>query len=558
MKTLTREQIEAIETSNYLEAMIKEAMLEHDLNHIVTRFPPEPNGYLHIGHVKACMINIRVAQKFGGYTNLRFDDTNPNKEDIKYEKAIKDAMDWLGFEFKNVCYASDYYETMFEKAIRLIKKGKAYVCDLTPEEITEYRGTFTRPGKDSPYRDRSIEENLELFNDMRNRDYFPEKGRTLRAKIDMASPNINLRDPVLYRILQENHYRTGDKWQIYPMYDYAHPIEDAIEGITHSLCSLEYEDHRPLYEWVIKECEFDNKPVNPRQIEFARFSLNGAVMSKRHIKSLVDSGKIDGWSDPRLPTIAGMRARGYTPEAIKDFVSRIGVAKSPNTVEPAMLEACVREELNTTATRVMVVTDPVKVRITNLADNTVIDAEIDNNPTVENSGTHKASFSNEIYIERDDFALDPPPKYNRLVEGGMVRLKGAYIIKCEKANVDKDGIVTELLCTYITESKSGSDTSGLKVKGTIHWVDAKTCVDIKINEYAPLIKAGAIFEGSWDGVYNEDSLKIFNGKGEKFLTTLHKEARVQFIRRGYYFLVDKNEKNIEFNQTVSLKDSYKL
>ena len=557
MKKLTKAEIEAIEPANYIETIIKKDMLEHSLNHIVTRFPPEPNGYLHIGHVKACLISINAAEKFGGYANLRFDDTNPNKEDIEYENAILDTMKWLGLDFKNVFYASDYYETMFEKAVFLIKKGLAFVCDLPAEEISKTRGTFTEPGTNSPYRTRSIEESLQLFQDMRA-GKFADGSKTLRAKIDMASPNMNLRDPVIYRIAREHHYRTDNKWCIYPMYDFAHPIEDCIEGITHSLCSLEFEDHFPLYKWVVENCEFDNLALNPpHEIEFARLNVDGVVTSKRHIRSLIEAGRVRGWDDPRLPTLMGMRARGYSPAALKDFISRVGCSRAYSSVHPSMLEACVRDDLNLTATRVMVVTDPIRVKITNMSDDAVEYAEIDNNPNVENGEKHPASFSNELYIEREDFALIPPPKYNRLVEGGMVRLKGAYIIKCNKAKTNKDGNVTELECEYIKESKSGNDNSGIKVKGTIHWVDAKSCVDVQISEYGPLIKEGQTFDGNWEGVYNEDSLRVLNGKGEQYLTILQAGARLQFVRKGYYILASKQCRNFVFNQIVSLKDGYK-
>jgi len=553
MNTLTRLEIEAIETDNFIEAEIKKDMLEKNLNHIVTRFPPEPNGFLHIGHAKALITNFGISKKFGGYTNLRFDDTNPAKEDKKYVEEIIEDIKWLGLNWENLYFASDYYEKMYDYAVKLIKKGLAYVDDLSPEQVNEYRGTFNTPGKDSPFRDRTVELNLKLFEDMRA-GKFKDGECCLRAKIDMASPNMNMRDPALYRILHTEHYRQGTKWCIYPMYDFAQSIEDAIEGVTHSLCSNEYVDHRPLYNWVIENCDFHNNP-NPRQIEFVRTNIVGDVMSKRYLKQLVDMGKCTGWDDPRFPTIRGMRARGYTPSSLHNFVSRIGIAGS--IVDRSLLEYCVREELNKIAIRAMAVFDPIKVIITNYEGEE--DVEIENNPNDESAGTHKIKFAKEIYIEAEDFMEDAPNKYFRLKPDGDVRLKGAYIIRCNKVVKDKDGKIEHLLCTYFPDSKSGNDTSGVKVKSTIHWVNANDCLDITVNKYSTLIKEGSSFTGdNLDEVFNDESWQIVTLKAEKFLATCALESRFQFIRKGYYYLIKNEGDKLIFNETVSLKDNYKF
>jgi len=553
MKIKTISDIQNIETDNFIEAEIKKDMLEKNLKYVVTRFPPEPNGFLHIGHTKALMTNFGIAEKFGGYTNLRFDDTNPAKEDIKYAEGIMQDIKWLGLKWENLRYASDYYEKMYECAIILIKKGLAYVDNLSAEQVNEYRGTFTSVGKNSPYRERTVDENLQLFADMRA-GKFADGECCLRAKIDMASPNMNMRDPTIYRIIHTEHYRQGTKWCIYPMYDFAHPIEDAIEGVTHSLCSNEYEDHRPLYNWVIENCDFHNNP-NPRQIEFCRTNVVGYVMSKRYLKKLVDTGKCTGWDDPRFPTIRGMRARGYMPESLHNFVSRIGIAGS--IVDKNLLEYCVREDLNKTATRVMAVLDPIKLVITNYEGEEEID--IENNQNDENAGTHKAKFGKELYIEAEDFMEDAPNKYFRLKPDGEVRLKGAYIIKCNKIIKDKNGKIEHLECTYYPESKSGNDNSGIKVKGTIHWVNINDCIDVTINQYGSLVKEGESFDGdNLDEVFNENSWKVITAKAEKYLSSCEVETRFQFVRKGYYYLINKEGNKLTFNETVSLKDNFKV
>ena len=537
-----------VESKNFIEEIIDGDLASGKVKKIITRFPPEPNGYLHIGHAKAICIDFGIAQKYGGECNLRFDDTNPAKEDVEYVESIKQDISWLGFKWDRELYASDYFEEMYNRAVLLIKKGLAYVCDLSAQEISEYRGTLTVPGKESPYRNRSVEENLRLFEEMRQGKY-ADGEKVLRAKIDMASPNINMRDPVIYRISRAAHHRTGTKWVIYPMYDFAHPLEDAIEGITHSLCSLEFEDHRPLYDWFTLHCEFNPRP---QQIEFARLNLTGTVMSKRFLKTLVDKKIVDGWDDPRLPTLAGMRRRGYPPEAIRDFCSRIGVAKANSEVDFAMLEHCVREELNDTATRVMVVTNPLKVIVDNYPEDKEEEAFIENNPQKDGSGVHAQMFGKELYIERDDFSLNPPPKYFRLQPGGMVRLKGAYIVEYASCETDKDGNPTVIHVNIIPKSKSGDENSGLKVKGTIHWVNAKRAVDVKLNMYDKLLLDG---EGDFMDRINPASLTVLYGKGEEYIKGAKAGERFQFLREGYFVrTVNENE----FNSIVPLKDSYKI
>lgn len=538
--------------TNFIEEAIDESLKNGVHKKIVTRFPPEPNGYLHIGHAKAICINFGLKQKYGGVCNLRFDDTNPSKEDVEYVNSIQEDIKWLGFTWDNVFFASDYFDKMYECAVLLIKKGLAYVCDLSADEIRETRGTLTEPGTESPYRNRSIEENLRLFEGMKNGE-FEEGSRVLRAKIDMASNNINMRDPVIYRIVKARHHRQGDKWVIYPMYDFAHPIEDAIEGITHSCCSLEFEDHRPLYDWVTLNCEFPEP--RPRQMEFSRLNINHTIMSKRYLKKLVDTGVVTGWNDPRMSTLSGMRERGYPAEAIRDFCGRIGVSKSNSQVDITLLEHCVRENLNLNATRVMVVTDPLKLVVENYpADKTEV-IEIENNPNKPEEGVHTTTFGRELYIEREDFSLNPPPKYHRLKPDGMVRLKGAYILKYNRADVDENGEVTCVYCDMIEDSKQGGVNAGIKVKGVIHWVNANDSVDVTLNMYDYLLLDG---EGDFDTRINPDSLKVNAlAKAEKFVAEAAPYTRFQFMRKGYFVSVaDFGKDNLKFNSVVGLKDSY--
>ncbi|MBU5315045.1 glutamine--tRNA ligase/YqeY domain fusion protein [Clostridium bornimense] len=546
-------------SSNFIKTIISNDLESGKYKEIVTRFPPEPNGYLHIGHAKSIILNFGVADEFGGKTNLRFDDTNPVKEDTEYVESIKEDVKWLGYEWDNLFFASDYFDYMYEKAILLIKKGLAYVCDLTPEEIREYRGTLTEPGKESPYRNRTVEENLELFQRMKDGE-FKDGEKVLRAKIDMASPNINMRDPIIYRIAHASHHNTGDKWCIYPMYDFAHPLEDAHEGITHSICTLEFADHRPLYDWIIKECETE---CVPKQYEFARLNITNTVMSKRKLKLLVDEGIVDGWDDPRMPTIAGLRRRGYTAEAIRNFCKEIGVAKAASTVDSAMLDYFVREDLNIKAPRTMAILDPLKLVITNYPENEEEILEIENNPHDENSDKRKVPFSREIYIEREDFMENPPKKYFRLFPGNEVRLKGAYFVKCNEVIKDENGNVTEIHCTYDPETKSGSGFTGRKVKGTIHWVSAKHCAKAEFRLYEPLILDSEDEEEENKNFLekiNPNSLVTKEGLIEDSLLTAEKGEAFQFFRHGYFNVDSKlstNEKPV-FNRIVSLKSSFRL
>ncbi|WP_294343834.1 glutamine--tRNA ligase/YqeY domain fusion protein [uncultured Clostridium sp.] len=546
-------------SSNFIKTIISNDLESGKYKEIVTRFPPEPNGYLHIGHAKSIILNFGVADEFGGKTNLRFDDTNPVKEDTEYVESIKEDVKWLGYEWDNLFFASDYFDYMYEKAILLIKKGLAYVCDLTPEEIREYRGTLTEPGKESPYRNRTVEENLELFQRMKDGE-FKDGEKVLRAKIDMASPNINMRDPIIYRIAHASHHNTGDKWCIYPMYDFAHPLEDAHEGITHSICTLEFADHRPLYDWIIKECETE---CVPKQYEFARLNITNTVMSKRKLKLLVDEGIVDGWDDPRMPTIAGLRRRGYTAEAIRNFCKEIGVAKAASTVDSAMLDYFVREDLNIKAPRTMAILDPLKLVITNYPENEEEILEIENNPHDENSDKRKVPFSREIYIEREDFMENPPKKYFRLFPGNEVRLKGAYFVKCNEVIKDENGNVTEIHCTYDPETKSGSGFTGRKVKGTIHWVSAKHCAKAEFRLYEPLILDSEDEEEENKNFLekiNPNSLVTKEGLIEDSLLTAEKGEAFQFFRHGYFNVDSKlstSEKPV-FNRIVSLKSSFRL
>ncbi|MBN2879762.1 MAG: glutamine--tRNA ligase/YqeY domain fusion protein [Clostridia bacterium] len=542
---------QTIESTNFIEKFINEDIEEGKVkNYIHTRFPPEPNGYLHIGHLKAIYIDFSIAEKYQGLCNLRYDDTNPEKEEVEFAISQQEDIKWLGFDWTGgIFYGSDYFAKTYEFAVELIKKGKAYVDELSPEETREYRGTLTSPGKNSPYRDRPVEENLKLFDEMKEGKY--EDGTlTLRAKIDMSSPNINMRDPVIYRIKHAEHWRAGDKWCIYPMYDFAHPIQDALENITHSLCSLEYEAHRPLYDWVVDELGFEHKP---RQIEFARLNITGTVMSKRLLRRLVEEGYVDGWDDPRMPTIRGLRRRGFTSAAIKDFVKRAGIAKADSIVDYKLLEHCVREDLNENAPRAMVVTEPLKVVITSYEGSEVLTGS--NHPNHPEFGEREMTFSREIYIEKGDFWEDAPSKYHRLKKDGEVRLINAYIIKFEKAIKDENGNVIELHCTHDATSKSGGETSGRKVKGTIHWVDANNYVPVEIKNYDDLIDESIESEDFIDRL-NKNSLTIINDAvAEKSLESAKQGDKFQFMRQGYYCL-DSKENGLVFNRTVSLKDAF--
>jgi glutaminyl-tRNA synthetase len=550
------------ENSNFIKTIIKEDLESGKRDKVVTRFPPEPNGYLHIGHAKSIIINFGLADEFGGKTNLRFDDTNPLKEDQEYVDSIKEDVAWLGYEWDGLFFASDYFEEMYNRAVLLIKKGLAYVDDLSADEIREYRGTLSEPGKESPYRSRSIEENLELFERMRNGE-FSNGEKVLRAKIDMASPNINLRDPVIYRIAHATHHNTGDKWCIYPMYAFAHPLEDAIEGVTHSLCTTEFEDQRPLYDWVVRECEMQ---ATPQQIEFGRLNLTNTVMSKRKLKQLVEEKYVDGWDDPRLPTISGLRRRGFTPEAIQEFVKAAGVSKGYSVVDEQMLEHFVREDLKLKAPRTMGVLRPLKIVITNYPEGEVewLDAEI--NPENPEMGTRKIPFSREIYVEQDDFMENPPAKYFRLFPGNEVRLKHAYFIKCEEVIKDENGEVVELRCTYDVETKSGSGFTGRKVKGTLHWVDATHALPAEFRLYEPLIldseekEAEEAENKSFLDYVNEKSLEILNGFIEPNMKDAKAQDKFQFFRHGYFNVDPKHttEDKKVFNRIVSLKSSFKL
>ncbi|MEL7654614.1 MAG: glutamine--tRNA ligase/YqeY domain fusion protein [Bacillota bacterium] len=518
---------------------------------VYTRFPPEPNGYLHIGHAKSICLNFTTAQKYNGKCNLRFDDTNPVKEDTEYVESIEADVKWLGFQWEKLLFASDYFDKMYEYAVKLIERGKAFVCDLSAEEIKQHRGTLTEPGKESPFRNRTVSENLELFENMK-KGLYQDGEKVLRAKIDMSSANINMRDPVIYRIAHAEHHNTGDQWCIYPMYDYAHPIEDAIEGITHSICTLEFEDHRPLYDWVLRELDWE---APPQQIEFARLNLTNTVMSKRYLKALVDDGNVEGWDDPRMPTIAGLRRRGYTPEAIRDFCERIGVSKANSLVDIALLEHCIREDLKDKVETRMVVKDPLKVVITNYPENTSEEVDIENSKEDESKGIRKVSFSRELYVDRDDFMEVPEKKYFRLFPGNEVRFKGAYFITCQDVVKDEAGNVVELRCTYDPETRSGSGFDARKVKGTIHWVDAKTAVKIKIRAYSYLM----VEDEKGETILNPDSVKVFEAYAEPALKAAKAGERYQFFRHGYYIADEQlnNENEKVFNQIVDLKSSWK-
>ncbi|MGI6488356.1 MAG: glutamine--tRNA ligase/YqeY domain fusion protein [Syntrophomonadaceae bacterium] len=551
--------------SNFIENIINED-LERNKNQgrVHTRFPPEPNGYLHIGHAKSICLNFGIADRYGGLCNLRFDDTNPIKEEVEYIDSIQEDVKWLGFDWDDrIYYASDYFEQMYEYAEQLIKAGKAYVCDLSSEEMREYRGTLTESGKESPYRQRTIDENLDIFRGMRAGE-FEDGSRVLRAKIDMASPNLNMRDPVLYRILRATHHRTGDEWCIYPMYDYAHPLSDAIENITHSICTLEFEDHRPLYDWVLESLGFD---VNhrPQQIEFARLELTHTVMSKRKLRQLVEQGYVNGWDDPRMPTISGLRRRGYTPEAIRDFCNRIGVAKSNSVVEVALLEHCIREDLNARAPRRMAVLEPLRVVLENYPEGLTEEMEMENNPQNPAMGIRKVPFSRILYIEREDFREDPPKKFFRLAPGREVRLMNAYIIRCEEVIKDEEtGEVIELRCTYDPTTRSGSEGSTRKVRGTLHWVSAAHALEAEVRMYDYLFLEDEAAEEAETGaleleqMLNPNSLVTLTGvRVEPELADAAPGQRYQFLRQGYFCVdPDSSVENLVFNRIVPLRDTW--
>ncbi len=544
-------------SKNFIEQIIDKDLEEGKYKKIVTRFPPEPNGYLHIGHAKSIILNSGIAKKYNGTFNLRFDDTNPTKEKSEFVESILEDVKWLGADFgDHVYYASDYFDAMYESAIKLIKKGKAFVCDLSADEIREYRGTLKEPGKESPYRNRSIEENLDLFERMKNGE-FPDGSKVLRAKIDMASPNINMRDPVIYRIARMTHHNTGDKWCIYPMYDFAHPIEDAVEGVTHSLCTLEFEDHRPLYDWVVKELEFEEPP---KQIEFAKLYLQNVITGKRYIKKLVEDGAVDGWDDPRLVSISALRRKGVTPEAIRMFIELSGISKANSVSDMAMLEYCIREDLRMKAKRMMAVIDPIKLIIDNYPEDQTELLDVDNNQENEALGVRQVSFSKELYIEREDFMEEPPKKYFRLFPGNEVRLKNAYFVKCTDFVKDENGNVTEVHCTYDPATRSGSGFEGRKVKGTIHWVDAKTAIDATVRLYENLIQEGdEVLKDDYSNLNPNSLVEMSNCKLEAAFKGVQPGERFQFLRHGYFCAdsKDSTEERPVFNRIVSLKSSYR-
>ena len=557
---------EEVVSKNFIEQIIEKDLAEGHCKVVKTRFPPEPNGYLHIGHAKSILLNYGLAVKYNGQFNMRFDDTNPTKEKEEFVESIKKDIAWLGADWEDrLSFASDYFPQMYENAVKLIKKGKAYVCDLTADEIRAYRGTLTEPGKNSPYRDRSVEENLRLFEEMKEGRY-ADGEKVLRAKIDMASPNINMRDPVIYRVAHMTHHRTGDRWCIYPMYDFAHPIEDAIEGITHSICTLEFEDHRPLYDWVVIECGYKNSPEeSPKQIEFAKLYLTNVITGKRYIKKLVEEGIVDGWDDPRLVSLSALRRRGYTPESIKKFVELVGVAKANSSVDYAMLEYCIRDDLRLKKSRIMAVLDPIKLVIDNYPEGQVEYLDAPNNLENPELGSRKIAFERELYIEREDFMEEPPKKYYRLFPGNEVRLMNAYFVKCESFVKDENGNVTEVHCTYDPETKSGSGFEGRKVKGTIHWVPVNHCVNAVVKLYENLVDEEK-------GVYNEDGTMNINPNSLTVVDNCYIEESVkdakpldsfQFVRNGFFCVDGRDGQPIDsehlvFNRIVSLKSSFKL
>ncbi len=562
-----KEKLESIEvegtqkeviSKNFIEMIIDKDLEEGKVKNIITRFPPEPNGYLHIGHAKSILLNYGLAKKYGGKFNLRFDDTNPTKEKTEFVDSIIEDVKWVGGDFEDrLFFASDYFEQMYEAAVKLIKKGKAFVCDLTAEEIREYRGTLTEVGKNSPYRDRSIDENLQLFEDMKD-GKFADGSRVLRAKIDMSSPNINMRDPVIYRVAKIAHHNTGDRWCIYPMYDFAHPIEDAIENITHSICTLEFEDHRPLYDWVVRELEYE---IPPKQIEFAKMYLTNVITGKRYIKRLVEEGIVDGWDDPRLVSISALRRRGFTPESLQMFMELCGVSKSQSSVDYAMLEYCIREDLKLKRPRIMAVLDPIKLIITNYPESEVEYLEAPNNQENEEMGARQIPFGRELYIEREDFMIEPPKKYFRLFPGNEVRLMNAYFVTCTDYKTDAEGNITEVYCTYDPETKSGSGFNARKVKGTIHWVAAQTATKAEVRLYENIVDESK-------GVYNEDGSLNLNPNSITVLKECYIEPSIagasapdsfQFLRQGFFCLdsKDSTQEQPVFNRIVSLKSSYK-
>ena len=557
---------EEVVSKNFIEQIIEKDLADGHCKVVKTRFPPEPNGYLHIGHAKSILLNYGLAVKYNGKFNMRFDDTNPTKEKEEFVESIKKDIAWLGADWEDRLYfASDYFPQMYENAVKLIKKGKAYVCDLTADEIRAYRGTLTEPGRNSPYRDRSVEENLRLFEEMKEGKY-ADGEKVLRAKIDMASPNINMRDPVIYRVAHMTHHRTGDEWCIYPMYDFAHPIEDAIEGITHSICTLEFEDHRPLYDWVVIECGYKNSPEeSPKQIEFAKLYLTNVITGKRYIKKLVEEGIVDGWDDPRLVSLSALRRRGYTPESIKKFVELVGVAKANSSVDYAMLEYCIRDDLRLKKSRIMAVLDPIKLIIDNYPEGQVEYLDAPNNLENPELGSRKLAFERELYIEREDFMEEPPKKYYRLFPGNEERLMNAYFVKCESFVKDENGKVIEVHCTYDPETKSGSGFEGRKVKGTIHWVPVHHCVNATVKLYENLVDEEK-------GVYNEDGTMNINPNSltvvdNCYIEEIVKDAKpldsFQFVRNGFFCVDGRDGQPIDkdrlvFNRIVSLKSSFKL
>lgn len=546
-------------SSNFIKNIIIDDLETGKHKSIVTRFPPEPNGYLHIGHAKSICLNFGLAKEFGGKVNMRFDDTNPTKEDVEYVDSIKNDVNWLGFNWDNLFFASDYFDEMYNRAVLLIKKGKAFVCDLNADQIREYRGTLTEPGKESPYRNRSVEENLDLFERMKNGE-FADGEKVLRAKIDMASPNINFRDPVIYRIAHATHHNTGDKWCIYPMYSFAHPLEDAIEGITHSICTLEFEEQRPLYDWVVRECEMESVP---RQIEFARLNMTNTVMSKRKLKLLVDNNVVDGWDDPRIPTISGLRRKGYTPESIRNFCAEIGVAKADSTVDSQLLDFFLREDLQPKAPLAMAVLRPVKLVIDNYPEDQVEVLEVENHAKDETKGKRKVTFSKELYIEQEDFMEEPVKKYFRLFPGNEVRLKGAYFVKCTGCVKDENGNVVEVHCTYDPETKGGESNDGRKVKSTIHWVDSKTAVPAEFRLFEPLILDDIEENKGKDFLdqINPNSLEVLEGFVEETqLEGAQPLDKFQFFRNGFFSVDTKytTESKMVFNRIVPLKSKFKL
>ena len=556
---MEKENVKSEVTKNFIELIIDKDLEEGRFDHVQTRFPPEPNGYLHIGHAKSILLNYGLAKKYNGKFNMRFDDTNPTKEKTEFVESILKDIKWLGADWEDrLFFASNYFDQMYEAAVKLIKKGKAYVCDLTPEEIREYRGTLTEPGKNSPYRDRSVEENLELFENMKNGMY-KDGEKVLRAKIDMSSPNINMRDPIIYRVAHMTHHNTGDKWCIYPMYDFAHPFEDAIEHVTHSICTLEFEDHRPLYDWVVTELEYPNPP---RQIEFAKLYLTNVITGKRYIKKLVEDGIVDGWDDPRLVSIAALRRRGFTPESIKNFVELCGISKSNSSVDYAMLEYCIREDLKTKKPRMMAVLDPIKLVIDNYPEDQVEWFDVVNNIENEELGSRKVPFCKELYIERDDFMEEPPKKYFRLFPGNEVRLMHSYFVKCVDYEKDENGNVTVVHCTYDPETRSGNNFTARKVKGTIHWVSARHAIEAEVRLYENIVdeEKGKLNEdGSLN--LNPNSLTVLKKCYlEQGLADAEPEDKFQFVRQGYFCadIKDYTKEKPVYNRIVSLKSSFKL